>query len=94
MDEDLQLPNFRTVRMELVDVGDGDGKQRVKLCVSPLGVTFYADGHSINSVRDRPGVVVCTRLFNGQLEVAIWGDINQDDPTHVVFLANARLPDI
>jgi len=94
MDEDLQLPNLRTVRMTLIDLGDGDGKQQVKLVASPLAATVYADGYGVKSIRDRTGVVICIRLYNGELAVLIWSDINQQEPTHVISLENARVLDI
>lgn len=89
--DDLQLPNFKSVRMELVDAGDGDGKQPVKIAVSPLGATVYADNHSTKDIPDRPGVVVWIGFRNGELRVLIWGDISQQDPTHDISLESARV---
>ncbi len=34
---------------------------------------------------------VCIEIYDGQLRVIVWSDIDQEDPTHSINLEGARL---
>jgi len=85
--DDLQLPNFRTVKMEMVDIGSGSSKQPFTVFISPLGVTFRAEGYNDPLGTRLP---VSLRLIDGELVVTIWANINSQHPTHFVSLNGAR----
>lgn len=94
MDEDLQLPNFRTVRTTLIDVGDGTRKQEVKVAAFPLSIMLQFPGYDAQNIPDRQGYPVCVELRDDVLQVRIWSDINDQYPTHVISLENARMQDV
>ncbi len=39
---------------------------------------------------DGYGVPVFLELYEGELRLIVWGDINQQDPTHIICLDGAR----
>jgi len=51
--------------------------------ISPVG---YGDASSVNG----EGCPVMLEVWEGQLRVVIWADINQEDPTHIISLEGAR----
>ncbi|MGR5448539.1 hypothetical protein ACP3V3_01900 [Vibrio sp. PNB22_3_1] len=55
---------------------------------SAIGVRL--DGFSDNVSHDDFGHPVLIEQLNGELRVVIWSDINQEDPTHIISLENAR----
>jgi len=34
--------------------------------------------------------IVLVEIWQGELRVVIWGDVNQEDPTHIISLEQAR----
>jgi len=53
------------------------------IVITPKG---YGDKYS----DDGFGQPIVLELYNGELRVYVWGDINRDDPTHVIDLSNAK----
>jgi hypothetical protein len=72
---------------------DGAGGHR-----DPLALTIKHDGDMVvigadgygekNGTPDSGGPVVI-ELYEGQLRVIVWGDINSEDPTHIIPLDGA-----
>ena len=86
--DDIQLPCFRTVRMTLIDTDMvHDSQQDIKVAVTPLGVSLFADGYG-TSDQIRSPLFVTQR--KGELVVIVNGDINVARATHVVRLGEAR----
>ncbi len=54
-----------------------------KICINIEG---YGDALSI----ENQGQPVVVDLFDNKLQVIVWGDINQEDPTHKIDLEGAR----
>jgi hypothetical protein len=53
------------------------------LCIQPEG---YGDLCS----KDGEGTPVLIELYEGELRVVVWDDINQEDHTHLISLEGAR----
>ncbi|HVX12180.1 MAG TPA: hypothetical protein VHC22_13445 [Pirellulales bacterium] len=88
MDQDLQLPSFRTVRMTLIDTDVvHESEQDVKVFVSPLGVSLFADGYGTSNRILSPLFVTQQK---GELLVFVNGDINIGGVTHVIRLGKAK----
>jgi hypothetical protein len=51
--------------------------------ISPEG---YGDACSA----DGCGIPALIEVYEGELRIIIWGDINQEDPTHIISLEGAR----
>lgn len=51
--------------------------------IRPLG---YGDCTS----KDNCGCPIVLEIWEGQLRLVVWADINSEDPTHIIDLENAR----
>lgn len=70
---------------------DHDAKVRVRLAVSPNGVSLYAEGYGDQTSAEGHGTPVFLELYKGELRLVVWSDINKEDPTHIIPLGGARL---
>jgi hypothetical protein len=87
---DIEFPAYKTVKMSLADIGNGTGEQPVEIVATPLGVSIYAQGFGDNWSVEGRGIPVWIDFRNGDLRVYVWANINSENPTHVISLANAR----
>jgi hypothetical protein len=55
------------------------------------GLAISIDGYSDNLSDDHNGAPIYLRDIDNDLSVVIYGDINQEDPTDVISLKNARI---
>lgn len=86
--DDIQLPCFRTIRMTLIDTDMvHDSEQNIKVAVTPLGVSLFADGYS---TFDRIRSLLFVTQQKGELVVFVKADINAVNPTHVIRLGKAK----
>jgi len=56
-----------------------------------LGLALHFDGYSDFCSQDNNGTPIYIESFNDELRVIIYGDINQEDPTHIISLENAHI---
>jgi hypothetical protein len=54
------------------------------------GVVLMADGYGDHHSKDGHGSPVLIEMSDGNLRLAIWGDINEESATHVVDLGDAQ----
>lgn len=87
---DIDFPNYRTVKMSLADIGSGTGEQPVEIVATPLGISIYAKGYGDNWSVEGRGIPIWIDYRDGNLRVYVYGNINKEDPTHVISLAGAR----
>jgi hypothetical protein len=69
---------------------DHSGALPIRLVVSPNGVALYAAGYGDGGSAEGHGTPVFIELYRGELRVLVWGDINREDPTHIIPLGGAR----
>lgn len=62
----------------------------IRVIVTPLGMSLYADGHGDFGSAEDHGAPVFIELRNGNLRLVVWGDINKENPTHTIDLSGAR----
>ena len=62
-------------KIEVEVTGNSQG-----ICLKPKG---YDDSGCC-------GIPVVLEVWNGKLRLVIWGDINAEDPTHIIDLEGAR----
>ncbi len=76
----------------LIDVMNEDNGMEVPITIrtSHYGVEIGAVGYGDKVTQPGYGIPVLLELHEGELRVVIWSDINQEDPTHIISLANAR----
>ncbi|QIR16649.1 hypothetical protein [Shewanella aestuarii] len=58
---------------------------------SALGLALHFDGYSDFCSNDANGTPIYIEHFDNQLRVILYGDINQEDPTHIISLEGARI---
>tara|TARA_R110002033_G_scaffold135713_6_gene175487 strand:- start:34256 stop:34876 length:621 start_codon:yes stop_codon:yes gene_type:complete len=56
-----------------------------------LGLSIHVAGYSDHTSTDDTGAPVYLEQYNGELRVIVYGDINQQDPTHVISLEGAKV---
>lgn len=54
------------------------------------GLEIYFDGYGNYSCEPTSGSSILIEVFEQSLRVIIWGDITQEDPTHIIELEGAR----
>ncbi|GFE72073.1 hypothetical protein [Chroococcus sp. FPU101] len=54
------------------------------------GLEIYFDGYGNYSCEPTSGSTVLIEVFEHSLRVIVWGDILQEDPTHIIELDRAR----
>lgn len=72
---------------------------RVKLGISGRNQSLIveAEGYNVCNMDDdmpigkghRP--IVALEIWEGEFRVIVWADINEEDPTHIISLENARI---
>lgn len=75
----------------LKDDNPADGKlDRIKgtLKVDKYGIELSFDGHT--TLVEEDGAPVYIEYHNGEVLVHIWGDVNEEEATHHISLADAR----
>jgi len=79
----------RLLNVKLPDVG-GKGKTiEAMAAATTSGMEIWSEGYSVNTAEgDSPPVVI--ENYGGILRVLVWADINQENPTHVISLSEAR----
>ena len=58
-------------------------KKGVQYCLQAQG---YGDCNS----QEGKGIIACFASDEDELKLYVWSDINQEDPTHIINLENAR----
>lgn len=54
-------------------------------------IGIQIQGFSDKTSDDHDGVPVLLDLSDGKLQLLVWADINQEDPTHIIDLEGARI---
>ena len=80
-------------RMKLVD--DHDEKHdslqlRAQMSGADNMLLIGVDGYGEMTAYDGHGFPILVEFHQGELQVMVWGDINNEDPTHVISLEGAR----
>lgn len=71
----------------LKDIFDETSEIKAKVSADERGIYITLDGYSDSSGQ---GETILVELENGIPRVAIWSDINHQDPTHVITMGEAR----
>ena len=77
---------------QLKDVMDGQpGTQKVKVSVERdnLALIVHPEGYAVWDT-DNSAPIILER-HKGRLRLIVWADINEEEPTHIIDLENARV---
>jgi hypothetical protein len=66
-----------------------DGKIKVVVRQTPLGLEIAPQGYGDNESEDGMGTPIYLEYFGGELRLHVFGDINSPSPTHTISLAGA-----
>jgi hypothetical protein len=69
---------------------DFNAKVKIRLAISPNGVSLYAEGYGDRTSSEGFGSPLFVELHKGELRVLVWADINREDPTHISSLGGDR----
>lgn len=85
-------PNLRLLDVTLVDADEGyeDVHQRIRLAASRHGISLLAEGYGDYSSENGSGAPVHLELYQGELRLLVWADINAEEPTHIIPLGGAQ----
>lgn len=73
----------------LADQGNGNGTATVEISGSPDGINIYINGYGTKTETPGSGCPLFLELYDGKLRLNVWSDINQEGPTHIIYLENA-----
>ena len=64
----------------------------VRISVENVNNTIYIkpEGYGYMCSLDNAGIPVLIEIWEDELRVVVWSDINQEDPTHIISLEKAR----
>ena len=84
---------FHRYTVRLMD--SADSKRRsisTKIQLSPGDnlIMIGADGYGENTSEDGDGSPIVIEYHEGQFRVLVWSNINEEEPTHVISLEDAR----
>lgn len=81
---------MQAMKTTLIDVdADHVSELPIRVVVSPLGVSIYANGYGDYGTAQGHGSPVFLELHRGRLRLIVWSDINNEDPT-IISLEGAR----
>jgi len=81
--------NFNLITVDIIDVGTGDPIE-VETKFTPYSILMGPKGYGDFCSNDGNGYPVMIEKLDGELRVIIWGDINKEDPTHIISLEGAK----
>ncbi len=68
---------------------EGDGKNRTRVKLGCFGITLCPDDCGELTIVDGYGEPILLEYRDGIPYLVVWGDINQEDPTHTIDLSGA-----
>lgn len=82
----------RRVYMRIYDQGDqvGDRELIFEHNRSASCILLFCEGYGDKGSELPDGCPLMIELYDGELRLIVFGDINREDPTHVISLEGAR----
>jgi len=91
---DFTLPLFgeaeitTTLTDQMTD--DSTPQLEVEVVLSNGQIFIQAEGYGDSCSMDGHGHPIAIELAAGKLRVITWSDINEEDPTHIIFMDKAK----
>jgi hypothetical protein len=64
--------------------------QKVKIEATCQGIAIRPEGYGEKTMEDGYGSPILIEQCKGSIRVIIWGDINSDEPTHIIKVDGAK----
>ena len=74
----------------LVDKGDTKKKVPAEIEIINGSIYIKAKGYGDACSKDGYGNPIIVEVWDGELRVVVWSDINQEDPTHNISMEGAK----
>ena len=74
----------------LKDKGNTDKQVEIKIKSDSDCIAIFPSSYGEKSAQDGYGAPVLLEIWDGELRVVVWSDINDDDPTDIISLEGAR----
>lgn len=69
---------------------DVNPEVKTKVECSNQSIYIMPDGYGDCSSNNGHGCPIMLEVWEGELRVVVWSDINDEDPTHIISLEGAR----
>lgn len=80
-----------SLEMKIPDYNEGyESGIPIKIESDLQGMDVIAEGYGMKTMMPGEGPVFTLERYEGKLQLLVWADINQEDPTHVIDLEGAR----
>jgi len=90
--EVIKVGSQEVLTVPLKDAYDQEATpQRVQVKFNDLGIGLHFPGYGDHGTADPHGEPVFIEYRNGVPHVVVWQDIQQEDPTHVIGLEDAKI---
>jgi hypothetical protein len=87
----MSEPTSPTMTTTLHDANsDRADKLVIRLVASPHGISLFAEGYGDHPSEEGHGTPVYLELYEGELRLVVWADINVEEPTHIIVLGAAK----
>lgn len=75
----------------LRDVGeDRDNSVAIRIDCRETGINICPIGYGDSNSEPGNGAPIYLELYEGELRLLVWSDINSEEPTHVISLEGAK----
>ena len=81
---------MKLAKMILTDQGDKETNIPIQVHSRNGALLIKPEGYGDMCSDDNEGVPVLIEVYDGQLRVVIWDDINQEDTSHIISLEGTR----
>lgn len=78
------------IEHELFDLGEGKGRLKCKIDCDAGCIWIAVEGYGDAASPDGYGFPIKVELYEKELHVVLFGDINKQDPTAVLSMQGAR----
>lgn len=83
------MEKSKTISGKIVDSNDGyKTEKEIDVRMGRLGVYIGAKNYSTKTGEEDE--IIMIEQSEGKLRLIVWGDINEEDPTHIINLNGAR----
>lgn len=80
----------KILEIDLEDASENGEFTKAQLTISSQGIALVFDEHSDYVSEDNKGQPIWIERNNGEINVVVFDDINNEEPTHVISLEGAR----
>jgi hypothetical protein len=81
--------NHKKMNVEVLDKSGERASESINIDIESYGSDIEIQPDGYTGIHGS-GCPVLIELWNDELRVVVWGDVNQEDPTHIISLEGAK----